>query len=313
MIKDVLVHVPTERPVRSVVDGAVSLAAACRAHVDAVAVGYVSESTAYLMDGGAALASEIERERQSAAPRPRSVCSKPKPEPPALRTPAGPLAHFQLKRPLPSQPPRGPADHDHPDADDALKRHSKNGSRRWRMSLSRGLKSYQMIKRSEPWSNRSVTSRLAHIVERTGLALAGGSCGLFVAAHVARADVGLIETSRGILAMMIYGGAGFYLGIDLPRPAQRLRELSLRRFDPHPDVVELLSTAGTFLTAVAAVVSVASIILDEVAQRGSALTIGLAWAIGASMQIAAGIIARCPRFLKYGDGAGETSPRPPCG
>ena len=149
-----------------------------------------------------------------------------------------------------------------------------------------------MIKRSEPWSDRSVTSRLAHIVERMGLALTGGSCGLFVAAHVARADVGLIETSLGILAMMIYGGVGFYLGIDLPRPAQRLRELALRSFDPHPDVVELLSAAGTFLTAVAAVVSVASIILDEVAQRGSALTIGLAWAIGASMQIAAGIIAR---------------------
>jgi hypothetical protein len=149
-----------------------------------------------------------------------------------------------------------------------------------------------MIKRSEPWSNRSATSRLAHVVERTGLALTGGSCGLFVAAHVARADASLIETSLGILAMMIYGGAGFYLGIDLPRPAERLRELPLRRFDPHPDVVELLSAAGTFLTAVAAVVSVASIILDEVAQRGSALTIGFAWAIGASMQIAAGIIAR---------------------
>jgi len=147
-----------------------------------------------------------------------------------------------------------------------------------------------MIKRSEPWSNRSATSRLAHVVERTGLALTGGSCGLFVAAHIARADVSLIGTGLGILALMIYGGAGFYLGIDLPRPAEP--ELPPRRFDPHPDVVELLSAAGTFLTAVAAVVSVASIILDEVAQRGSALIIGLAWAIGASMQIAAGIIAR---------------------
>lgn len=109
MIKDILVHVPTERPVRSVVDGAVSLVAACCAHVDAVAVGYVSESTAYLMDGGAALASafEIERERASAAPRPRSACSKRKQELLAFRTPAGPAAHFPLKRPLPSELPHG--------------------------------------------------------------------------------------------------------------------------------------------------------------------------------------------------------------
>jgi nucleotide-binding universal stress UspA family protein len=75
MFKDILVHIPTERPVRSVVDGAVSLAAACRAHVDAVAVGYVSESTAYLMDGGAALASAFEIERERAIRRAEAAIS----------------------------------------------------------------------------------------------------------------------------------------------------------------------------------------------------------------------------------------------
>jgi hypothetical protein len=147
-----------------------------------------------------------------------------------------------------------------------------------------------MVKRSQHWSSRSATSRIAHVVERIGLALTGGSCGLFVAAHVARADINLIGSSMSVLAVMLYGGAGFYLGIDLP--AMRLRELSLRGFNPHPDVVELLSAAGTFLAAVAAVVSVGNIILDEVAHRGSAVAISLAWGAGASMQIAAGIIAR---------------------
>jgi len=149
-----------------------------------------------------------------------------------------------------------------------------------------------MIKRSEPWDGRSAISRTAHVVERIGLALTGGSCGLFVAAHVARADINLIGSSLSVLAMMFYGAAGFYLGIDLPRPAERVRELPLRRFSPRPDVVELLSAAGTFLAAVAAVVSVGNIILDEVAHRGSAVAITLAWAAGASMQIAAGIISR---------------------
>jgi hypothetical protein len=56
--------------------------------------------------------------------------------------------------------------------------------------------------------------------------------------------------------------------------------------------VELLSAAGTFLAAVAAVVSVSSIILDETARPVTALLISFGWAAGATMQIVAGIIAR---------------------
>ncbi len=149
-----------------------------------------------------------------------------------------------------------------------------------------------MVKRSESWSTRSVASRFAHVVERTGLALTGGSCGLFVAAHVARSDFNLISSGGAIVAMMIYGAAGFYLGIDLPPPPEKLRELPLRRMGSKADAVELLSAAGTFLTAVAAVFAVASIILDEIGRRGTAATVLLGWVIGASMQIAAGVIAR---------------------
>ena len=58
------------------------------------------------------------------------------------------------------------------------------------------------------------------------------------------------------------------------------------------DTVELLSAVGTFLAAAVAIVSVSSIILDEVARSGTALLIGFGWAAGATMQIAAGIIAR---------------------
>jgi len=149
-----------------------------------------------------------------------------------------------------------------------------------------------MVKYSESWSTRSLLSRFAHVVERTGLALTGGSCGLFVAAHVASADIELISSAGAVFAMMLYGAAGFYLGIDLPRSPQRLRELPLRRLGSKADAVELLSAAGTFLTAVAAVVSVSGIILDEIARSGSAYAICFGWATGASMQIAAGIIAR---------------------
>ena len=58
------------------------------------------------------------------------------------------------------------------------------------------------------------------------------------------------------------------------------------------DAVELLSAAGTFLAAVAAVISVSSIVLDETANAGTALLISFGWFIGTTLQIAAGIVAR---------------------
>ena len=151
-----------------------------------------------------------------------------------------------------------------------------------------------MIKRSNPWHARSTVSRWAHVLERTGLALTGASCGLFVAAHVGRADIDLIGSAAAVLAMMIYGGAGFYLGIDLPRaPPDHRMHLPLRQgLSTRADAVELLSAAGTFLAAVAAVISVSSIVLDETAHASTALLISLSWAIGTTLQIAAGVIAR---------------------
>ena len=151
-----------------------------------------------------------------------------------------------------------------------------------------------MNKRNEPWDTRSAISRWAHVLERTGLALTGASCGLFVAAHVGRANIDLIGSAATVLAMMVYGGAGFYLGIDLPRvpPDHKMHLLLRHGLGSTWDTVELLSAAGTFLAAVAAVISVSSIVLDETAHAGTALLISFCWGIGATMQIAAGIIAR---------------------
>jgi hypothetical protein len=151
-----------------------------------------------------------------------------------------------------------------------------------------------MIKRSDPWHTRSIISRWAHVLERTGLALTGAACGLFVAAHVARADIDLIGSTVAVLAMMLYGAAGFYLGIDLPPvPPDHRMHLPLRHgLGSSWDTVELLSAAGTFLAAVAAVVSVSGIILDETARPSTALLVSFGWAAGATMQIVAGMISR---------------------
>ena len=151
-----------------------------------------------------------------------------------------------------------------------------------------------MVRHRTPWDARSTISRSAHVLERTGLALTGASCGLFVAAHVGRADIDLLGSAAAVFVMMIYGAAGFYLGIDFPHaPANHDMHMPLRHgLGSKADAVELLSAAGTFLAAIAAVISVFSIVVDEIAHPTSALLICLAWAIGATLQIAAGIIAR---------------------
>ncbi|WP_167406979.1 universal stress protein [Bradyrhizobium forestalis] len=69
MYKDILVHIPTERPMRAVIEGSISLAANLNAHLDAVAVGYVATSAAYVMEGGAAVAAVFEMERERAVER----------------------------------------------------------------------------------------------------------------------------------------------------------------------------------------------------------------------------------------------------
>jgi hypothetical protein len=153
-----------------------------------------------------------------------------------------------------------------------------------------------MIRHHATSDTSSLLRKWAHILERTGLAMAGGSCGLFVAAHIGRANIDLLGSAIVILMMMLYGALGFYLGIDLPPPpAFRLQQALLRGRGSRTDAVELLSAAGTFLTSATAFVSVYVIILDETVHSGFTLFIGACWAVGATMQIAAGIIARLRR------------------
>jgi hypothetical protein len=80
---------------------------------------------------------------------------------------------------------------------------------------------------------RSRTKKTAHLLERIGLALAGASCGLFVAAHVARSGFEVLASTTAVLAMTCYGAVGFYLGIDIPptrlsRAGQIQRSFSAR-------------------------------------------------------------------------------------
>lgn len=132
--------------------------------------------------------------------------------------------------------------------------------------------------------------RFAHFLERIGLAMAGAASGLFVAAHTGSA-ISFLTTQAFLLAMMIGGAVGFYLGIDTP-------QLS---FHPNGgqgnstariDAAELLSAIGTFCAAITAFVSVAVIVLRDEPHIAWTVLILIGWVLGISMQIVAGAIAR---------------------
>jgi hypothetical protein len=135
--------------------------------------------------------------------------------------------------------------------------------------------------------------RAAHVLERIGLAMAGAACGLFVAIHVGSSIAAL--TSQGFLvAMMIGGAVGFYLGIDTP-------PLAFKESNGQPsrggsggkiDTAEFLSAIGTFIATLTAFVSVGVIVLRESPHVFWTITIMVGWVVGLMMQIIAGAIAR---------------------
>ena len=69
MPKDFLVHVPSERLARSVVEGAVSLATRRNARLQAISVGYESANVGIPIGGGAAVAAVFEMEHERAEER----------------------------------------------------------------------------------------------------------------------------------------------------------------------------------------------------------------------------------------------------
>ncbi|MFG3592793.1 hypothetical protein [Bradyrhizobium sp. RDI18] len=138
--------------------------------------------------------------------------------------------------------------------------------------------------------------KVAHVLERLGLAMAGAAGGLFVAALVGTSHAAL--TNQAFLLLMMVGGAiGFYLGIDTPpRPftasnGRPTDEVWVGKVD----TPELLSAIGTFLAAFSAFASVGVIVLRHDPHVAWIWTVMAGWVVGVAMQITAGTIARLRR------------------
>ena len=71
MFRNILVHLPSERPIRPVIDVAIEMTMARRAHLDAVAIGYESMGAIGMVaeGGGAAVAAVMGFEQERALER----------------------------------------------------------------------------------------------------------------------------------------------------------------------------------------------------------------------------------------------------
>jgi len=144
----------------------------------------------------------------------------------------------------------------------------------------------------------SALIKSAHLIERIGLAAIGGSSGLYVAAALLRRQNELPWSAWIVLLMMFFGALSFYVGIDLPGRSARRAAAIQRQGWSTDTAIEILSAVGIFLAAIATFVSVGIIILDETVSDGMLAWTGISWMIGASFQIAAGILVRNSSTVK---------------
>jgi hypothetical protein len=140
---------------------------------------------------------------------------------------------------------------------------------------------------------RTRVRKVAHILERLGLAMAGAASGLFVAALVG-SSYAILTNQAFLLLMMVGGAVGFYLGIDTPP-----LPVSITNVKPTDgawvgriDTPELLSAVGTFLAAFSAFACVGVIVLRHDPHLAWTSMIMAGWVVGVAMQIIAGTIAR---------------------
>jgi hypothetical protein len=132
--------------------------------------------------------------------------------------------------------------------------------------------------------------RIAHVVGRVGLAMAGAMCGTFVAAQLTVTNADLFDSAPFVALMVLVGMIGFYLGIDIPRLAGARAKLLVGR--PRIAPLELLSTTGTFLAAIAALISVYAFVFGETPARSWVYMVASWWALGVALQMSAGLIGR---------------------
>src|SRR5260370_18024348 len=146
--------------------------------------------------------------------------------------------------------------------------------------------------------NPSQPNGFARVIQRIGLAIVGALWGVYVAALVARGNIEAINSVGVLFSMVLCGSIGFYLGTNIPSlPSGAARRApSESGSAPRTNPITLASAIGTFLAAVAALVSVYVIVFDEDPPVIWNIGIGFCWMLCVLLQLAAGTAARLGQF-----------------
>jgi hypothetical protein len=131
---------------------------------------------------------------------------------------------------------------------------------------------------------------IVQVTGRLGLSMVGAMCGTFVAAQLTMTDAALFDSAGFVALMVLVGILGFYLGIDFPYLRSSLVKPEFDR--PRIDPIELLSRIGTFLAAIAALISVYAFVFDETMRPSFEYMVASWWIVGVVLQIGAGLIGR---------------------
>ena len=139
--------------------------------------------------------------------------------------------------------------------------------------------------------NGSHVNGFAQVAERTGFAIMGALSGLYVGVLM---DIEEINSVGVLFLVILYGSVGFYLGTNLPSlPSGVLSDSGSR---PRTNLIALAGATGTLIAALAALVSVYMIVLDEIPPVIWNVAIGFWWMLGLLLQLAAGTAARLGQF-----------------
>jgi len=146
--------------------------------------------------------------------------------------------------------------------------------------------------------NGSHVNGFAQVAESTGFAIMGALSGLYVAALMAKMDIEEINSVGVLFLVILYGSVGFYLGTNLPSLPSGVsrRVLSDSGSRPRTNLIALAGATGTLIAALAALVSVYMIVLDEIPPVIWNVAIGFWWMLGVLLQLAAGTAARLGQF-----------------
>lgn len=132
--------------------------------------------------------------------------------------------------------------------------------------------------------------QIVQVAGRLGLSMASAMCGTFAAAQLTMTNAALFDSAGVVALMVLVGLLGFYRGIGVPYLCASLARSVFER--PKLDPIELLSKIGTFLAAIAALISVYAFVFDETTRSSFEYAVASWWLVGVVLQIGAGLIGR---------------------